>query len=138
MFSRLGEKRNRVRARIKFLVSKLGIEKFRELVLEERKILPQDLLWTSYLKELPAWGEKPLKEGKETSLDTRYDDFNEWLGTNVMSQKQKGYAVAVVTLPLGDLNSFQLRQLAGLARRYVGKNVRTTVCLLYTSPSPRD
>ncbi len=127
VFSRLGEKRNRARARIKFLVKKLGIEKFRELVLEERKILPQDLLWTSYLKELPAWGEKPLKEGKETSLNTRYDDFNEWLGTNVMSQKQKGYAVAVVTLPLGDLNSFQLRQLAGLARRYVGKNVRTTV-----------
>mgnify|MGYP000541583064 CR=1 FL=1 len=77
------------------------------MVLEERKILPQDLLWTSYLKELPAWGEKPLKEGKETSLNTRYDDFKEWLGTNVMSQKQKGYAVAVVTLPLGDLNSSQ-------------------------------
>ncbi len=39
VFARLGEKKNRNRARIKFLVQDLGIEKFRELVLEERKSL---------------------------------------------------------------------------------------------------
>ena len=38
VFARLGEKKNRNRARIKFLVQDLGIEKFRELVLEEREI----------------------------------------------------------------------------------------------------
>ena len=37
VFARLGEKKNRSRARIKFLVQDLGIEKFKELVLEERK-----------------------------------------------------------------------------------------------------
>ena len=40
VFARLGEKRNRARARLKFLVAKLGIEEFRRLVLEERAILP--------------------------------------------------------------------------------------------------
>ena len=39
VFARLGEKKNRSRARIKFLVQDLGIEKFKELVLEERKNL---------------------------------------------------------------------------------------------------
>ena len=39
VFGRLGEKKNRNRARIKFLVQDLGIEKFKELVLEERKTL---------------------------------------------------------------------------------------------------
>src|SRR5262249_14120597 len=46
VFARLGEKRNRGRARMKFLVEKLGIEQFRELVLEERKVLPHDPRWT--------------------------------------------------------------------------------------------
>ena len=46
VFARLGEKKNRSRARIKFLVQDLGIEKFKELVLEERKTLPYDPRWT--------------------------------------------------------------------------------------------
>ena len=39
MFARLGEKKNRNTARLKFLVSKLGIEEFKRLVEEEREIL---------------------------------------------------------------------------------------------------
>ena len=50
VFARLGEKRNRDRARLKFLVAKLGIDEFRRLVLEERAQLPSDARWTSYLR----------------------------------------------------------------------------------------
>ena len=52
VFARLGEKKNRNRARIKFLVKQLGIEEFRRLVLEERQKLPHDPAWTAYLDEL--------------------------------------------------------------------------------------
>ena len=41
VFARLGEKRNRARARIKFLVAHLGLEEFKRLVLEERAALPR-------------------------------------------------------------------------------------------------
>ena len=37
VFARLGEKRNRNRARVKFLVAKLGMEEFSRLVFEERE-----------------------------------------------------------------------------------------------------
>ena len=47
VFARLGEKKNRAQARIKFLVAKLGIEEFRRLVLEERKGLQPDPRWTN-------------------------------------------------------------------------------------------
>ncbi|MED5413672.1 MAG: nitrite/sulfite reductase, partial [Candidatus Latescibacterota bacterium] len=47
VFARLGEKRNRARARVKFLIAKLGIEEFKRLVLEERQQLPHDNRWTS-------------------------------------------------------------------------------------------
>ena len=53
VFARLGEKQNRARARIKFLVAKLGLDEFRRLVMEERKILPHDPRWTEYLPDAP-------------------------------------------------------------------------------------
>ena len=37
VFGRLGEKNNRSRARLKFLIKSLGIEEFKRLVIEERK-----------------------------------------------------------------------------------------------------
>ena len=49
VFARLGEKTNRARARLKFLVKKLGIEEFKRLVLEERARLRHDPRWTAFL-----------------------------------------------------------------------------------------
>ncbi|MBI3001032.1 MAG: nitrite/sulfite reductase, partial [Deltaproteobacteria bacterium] len=51
VFARMGEKRNRARARIKFLVANLGVDEFRRVVLEERQKLPTDPRWTSYLSD---------------------------------------------------------------------------------------
>ena len=61
VFARLGEKKNRARARIKFLIQDLGIEKFKELVLEERKILPSDPRWKEYIEGAENFQETPLR-----------------------------------------------------------------------------
>ncbi len=127
VFARLGEKKNRARARIKFLVAKLGIEEFRRLVWEERKGLPRDPQWVDYLPEAPLFREEPVREGHSLNGQTRPEGFEQWFQTNVYRQRQPGYAVATVCLPLGDISSGQTRQLADLARRFVGENVRTTV-----------
>src|SRR5439155_5972614 len=42
VFARLGEKKNRNRGRVKFVVQKLGIDEFKKQVMEERAILPPD------------------------------------------------------------------------------------------------
>ncbi len=127
VFARLGEKRNRARARIKFLVKKLGIEEFKHLVTEERKTIPHDDAWTAYLGELPAYAETPLKTGEPLVGAGASQAFDEWRKTNVYAQRQAGYCVAAVTLPLGDLTSRQMRRFADIALRYVGESVRTTV-----------
>src|SRR5690606_34936442 len=62
VFARLGEKKKRHRARFKFLVADMGIDKFREEVLAERAKLPHDPRWTEFLAALPKFGEKPLRE----------------------------------------------------------------------------
>jgi sulfite reductase (ferredoxin) len=127
VFARLGEKKNRAKARVKFLVAKLGLEEFTRLVEEEREILPHDERWTSYLDELSAWGESPIKDPSTLNGETTQDGFNDWMENNVISQRQDGYKVVVVMLPLGDISSHQTRKLADIAEKYIGDYVRTTV-----------
>jgi sulfite reductase (ferredoxin) len=126
VFAARGEKKNRSRARIKFLIQDLGIEKFRELVLEERKNLPHDPRWTDYVQDAENFEETPLRPaGKSPLIGT--EAFQRWAKTNVRAQKQPGYAVATITLPLGDITSNQLSALADIARRFTKETIRTTV-----------
>ena len=127
VFGRLGEKRNRARARIKFLVAKLGIEEFTRLVDEELAVLPGDDRWTAYLDHLDVADEHPTRPGAALEPGPRPEGFAEWLGTNAQRQRQPGYVTAAVNLPLGDLTSTQLRALADTARRFNGGLVRNTV-----------
>src|SRR6185436_18086579 len=127
VFARLGEKKNRNTARLKFLVNKLGLEEFRRLVLEERKSLADDPAWTSYLRNLKVTDEKPLKPATALNGRPKPEGFDAWLRTNVYRQRQEGYAVATVTLPLGDFTARQARALADVARKYVGEPMRLTV-----------
>jgi sulfite reductase beta subunit-like hemoprotein len=127
VFAKLGEKRNRARARVKFLIANLGIDKFRELVAEERRKLSPDERWTGYLHEARKQSESPLKGGTTLNGHARPEGFNAWYATNIYRQRQPGYVVATVTLPLGDITADQLRGLANIARRFVKETVRTTV-----------
>jgi sulfite reductase (ferredoxin) len=135
VFARHGEKKNRNRARIKFLIQDLGIEKFRELVLEERKILPFDPRWTEYIKDAVAeFQEAPLKPSGELpplvtieGLNGNSDNFKRWLKFNTRPQKQPGFVTVAVALPLGDITANQLRSLADIVRRFTRETIRTTV-----------
>jgi sulfite reductase (ferredoxin) len=127
VFARLGEKKNRAAARLKFLIAKLGLEEFRRLVLEELQVLPPDSRWTSYIPEVEKYTDAPLKSPAFLNGQQRPEGFEQWFATNVYRQKQAGYAVATVTLPLGDITSAQTRQLANIARRYSADTLRTTV-----------
>lgn len=126
VFARLGEKKNRARARIKFVVAKLGIEEFSRLVREERKILPPDDRWKSYLSKIKDAEEQPLKPAGLTPAQGP-GGFDSWVKENVYVQKQKGYSTVTVKLPLGDITAAQLRQLADISRKYVRDTIRTTV-----------
>jgi len=127
VFARLGEKKNRGRARMKFLIAQVGIEEFRRLVAEEREKLTDDPLWTAGLAEAERFTEQPLLEPSELDPAGRSPEFLRWVGLNTRPQKQSGYSTVTVFLPLGDISSDQLRGLARLCRRFVNDTVRTTV-----------
>ena len=127
VFARLGEKKNRNRARLKFVVAKLGIDEFKRIVMEERASMPEDPSWRTFFDEIPRWDEKPGEKFVQLSAQKKPEGFERWEQTNVYQQRQSGYVVATVTCPLGDITSDQMRALGSMAQRYAGGNVRTTV-----------
>ncbi len=129
VFAKLGEKRNRAKARMKFLVAKQGIDEFRRLVEEERRRLPANPRWQGELRQAMGQVEdKPLKAPSRLGEAERQDpQFAEWLALNVHAQRQEGYSMVDVHLPLGDITSLQARKLADVARKYVKDTLRTTV-----------
>src|SRR5882724_2896649 len=128
VFARLGEKKNRNTARLKFLLTKLGMNEFKRLVLAERAVLPHEDAWTDYLKDVAGYQETPLKPPSLLQIGAaRPEGYDAWSKSNVYTQRQAGYATVTVALPLGDITSDQLRKLADLAREYVKETIRTTV-----------
>jgi sulfite reductase (ferredoxin) len=125
VFARLGEKKNRNTARLKFLVAKLGLEEFKRLVKEERAALPPDPRWTAYLANIQQDHETPRRP--TGLLEIASEEFRQWKATNVYAQRQPGYSTVTIALPLGDITADQLRALADIARQYTNETIRLTV-----------
>lgn len=126
LFTKYGERENRARARLKFVIKKLGIEEFARLAREERLKLKADPRATAYLADLTLTDEKPIAAAPRP-LVAESDAYRAWAKTNLRPQAQPGYSVATVTLPLGDLTSYQARKLAEIAGELTGDTMRTTV-----------
>src|SRR5687768_15754591 len=134
VFGRLGEKKNRNKARVKFLVQKLGIDEFRRLVMEEIRTMPPDPVdWRKFVGEIPDWHEAPREAGGPELVQLSVNgkklgaEYDRWVETNVYRQRQAGYATVTVTLPLGDASAEQTRRLADLTEKYASGHARTTV-----------
>jgi sulfite reductase (ferredoxin) len=128
VFARLGERTNRSRARMKFLLKKLGIDEFRRLVLEERAKLTPDPRWTEFLSRLRETDERPFRLGAGKPPDGEGSpEYRQWLRTNVYAQRQLGYSAVTIQLPLGDFTPQQARAVVALMARYTGDTLRTTV-----------
>jgi sulfite reductase (ferredoxin) len=127
VFARLGEKKNRNTARMKFLVAKLGMEEFKRLVEAERATLEPDPRWTSYIPSVDQESDAPLRPAQLLQIGVvEPEDFRTWKASNVYRQRQFGYATVTLTLPLGDITAAQLRTVASLSRKYARETLRAT------------
>ena len=132
VFDRHGNREQKMLARMKFTVEKIGWENFQALVLRERDKLK--LACAGAFPEIDVWTEKP---GVQADAGTRLgwtrnappegEEYERWLLTNVVAQKQVGYVVVHVRLELGDIDAAQLRALASIVRRFSNGTLRTTI-----------
>lgn len=127
IFSRLGEKNNRALARIKFLVAKRGIEEFKNLVEEELKTMPVDPRCKTLIDDMQETLDTPKRKAAAFSTDSSDSDYKAWLDNNVEQQKQEGFYLVTVTVPLGDLSPEQMRCVADIGRKYSSDSIRFSI-----------
>lgn len=127
LFDRLGNRENRARARLKFLIEKLGIEAFREMVFKERQAV-----WATRPAEAPAAEVEEAARPVAAPRTPRPTNgsgpaFEQWRATNVVPEKQPGLFSVFVTLPAGDVTAAQFHGLARIAERLGAGEARTTI-----------
>ncbi|MBI3812504.1 MAG: sulfurtransferase TusA family protein [Nitrospirae bacterium] len=126
VFDRHGQRQNRYKARLKFLIDKLGFEKFHQLwKIDFDLIKSQNGHYT-----LPAVHENPRKQPADPRAWDREKatgPFAAWLKYNVMPQKQPGFHLVTIKVPLGDLKSAQVRSVADVCERFSDGYIRITV-----------
>lgn len=142
VFDRAGNRQNKLRARMKWLVESMGMDDFRKAVFDERDKLRSvvgertpSVIPESVLEAGPqAFGHLgPLGDGQASGNGGRRIErfvnptFEDWRASNVVSQRQQGKFAAFISLPIGDITAEQFKELADLCRRYGEGEVRSTI-----------
>jgi sulfite reductase (ferredoxin) len=130
IFDRHGNRKDKARARIKFVVKEWGIEKMREVILEERKIalLTRSGRVPSFHVDPHAFDQEPPKVELPASIAEPSDpNYQRWKATNVRKQKQAGHVTVLVRCLLGDIYVPQMRDLANISRRYCEGRMATAI-----------
>ncbi|HEX7663158.1 MAG TPA: nitrite/sulfite reductase [Polyangiaceae bacterium] len=121
MFDALGNRQNRERARLKYVLKKLGEEQFRAKYAEYRAQVDAEAIADLKAVESPKRTPAGPVEGE------RGEGYLAWRADAVVDQKQQGYVAVHIRLPLGDLTSAQMRGIGNLLSKYGDGSARITV-----------
>jgi sulfite reductase beta subunit-like hemoprotein len=125
---RHGERKNRSRARMKYVVKRMGLDGFRQVVEDEMRRVDAergDELRTDVREQVAGYPAPPPAAAARPEAAPG-PGFEAWRRTNVRAQRQAGHHAVVVQLPLGDITSEQMRALSGLVRWNGNGTLRTT------------
>lgn len=123
VFDRHGERNSRHKARLKFLLQKIGFEAFAELIQIEWKAIKTK----SYAIPTLTPTEAPLAAPLPAVTVTTDDSYDTWRTTNVFAQKQAGYFGVFVRILNGNISSDVSRSLIKQLSGYVADDVRITI-----------
>ena len=135
VFSNHGNRDNKLRARMKWLVDTMGWDELQARIVKERKFLVASSTWPGGIPEVVhKAGDAPagLGQGVPTPVGhgvpvsiRRDDPFAAWDDANVVRGVAKGTVSAVAYARLGDITTAQFRALASIQRE-LGAEVRIT------------
>jgi sulfite reductase beta subunit-like hemoprotein len=129
VFTETGNRKNKFKARLKFVLREKGIEEFRRLVFEKRKTsqAPAEVFTvpSPIRPVLVNISPAPLTLRLDNSaIDSEYD---RWAEHNLMAQRQNGYGAIWIKLPAGTFHSRQMRGLADLLEKHNLTGVRIAI-----------
>ena len=124
-------RKNRMMARLKVLVDKIGLDEFKSLVEAElANIGPIDPKpWMNVeelMRENPPERASIGANGHGNNGSGDSGDYDNWRNTNVEAQKQDGYYVVHVKPDRGNITAAQFHGLASIMRKYTGGRARTS------------
>ncbi|MFQ5716017.1 MAG: sulfurtransferase TusA family protein, partial [Nitrospinales bacterium] len=125
VFSKHGDKKNRNKARFKFVIDKLGLEKVKALYERE-----YDTLAEKSYTAIEAPDETPAPSIPQYAPNHEFDsdpEYLNWTSRNICPQKQAGFYNIQIKLHLGDLTVSQAKGISRIASRYAAGNITTTV-----------
>ena len=136
VFDQTGNRDNKLRARLKWVVDQLGIDEVRRRVAKVRHTLPASSTWPGGIPpevveagDLPA-GRTEFGEVTQVGQGVRVDlrgttSFRAWEIASVVRGAAKGTVSAIAYAALGDITAAQFRALAAIQREFVA-DVRLT------------
>ena len=136
VFEQTGNRDNKLRARMKWVVDNLGFEEVQRRVLNIRKFLLGSSTWPGGIPaevlekgDAPAGiagaaGNTAMGQGTPVVL-RRPGAFERWEDSNVIRGASKGTVSAIAHCRLGDVTTAQFRGLAAIVREF-GVDVRVT------------
>ncbi|WP_353217780.1 nitrite/sulfite reductase [Sandarakinorhabdus sp.] len=134
VYNRYGRRDNIYKARIKILVSELGIAEFTaqvEAEWAELEPLGLDAPQAEYDRIIAQFAAPAFDPAAPDTLDLSDPDFAVWVAQNVHAHRAPGYAIATISLKPkggipGDASSAQMDVIADLAERYAHDEIRVT------------
>lgn len=135
-FDHFGDRDNKLRARLKWVLDRLGIDELRRRILRERSSLVASSSWPGGIPAVveangdePAGidlAQTPTAVGIPVTLRTTDSTpYDRWRSTNVVVGVAKGSVSAVAYARLGDIRADQFRELAAITRD-LGADTRVT------------
>ncbi len=128
IFDRHGNRRDKNRARIKFVIKEWGIDEFRKRFIAEKKAVMATRTGR-HENYVLNWPEEVAPESIGAIDATPVDQvaFDNWKTSNVIAQKQSGFNAVYVRCLYGDLTPEEARGAAQISREYGGGRLRTTI-----------
>ncbi|MFN0108918.1 MAG: nitrite/sulfite reductase [Blastocatellia bacterium] len=128
IFDRYGERKQRMKARMKFLVQSMGWDKFKAAVDAEREIIGELPPLADFLEEdvdpnVPA-ASQTLNVLHPLTNDA---DYQLWAQDSVIAHRVEGFRGVHVRTKLGDITSDRSRDLANVARCFSAGQLRVSI-----------
>ena len=123
-FDRLGDRTRKDRARLKFVVARLGEDELRRMIRQELQAVKSEGLLSTPATD-NAQSDMPVAEGAP-DLPGESPKYYRWLVWNVTAERSAGMYSIGIALPLGDITSDEMETVAGLLEAYPKSSLRTT------------
>lgn len=123
LFSKLGNRRNKHSARLRFLWNTLGRQRFIEEYQKQRAALEAERP-APFVP--PVWSDTAQTPSGVAALDEKSPEFDLWKKRYVTAQRQNGLSSILVPLPLGDISSEKAVLLADALSPFGDNTLRCT------------